>query len=288
MPPPLPAFAAPRSAPVPPVPPKPETQWHYSSGGRPLGPVPESVLRGVLQSLPPDTLVWHTGLPGWKTAAEAGLWAPAAPKHPPTAPSPAYAPQPAFNPPPAAFRPSPPPSAPPTPGFQPPPAYGPPSFGAAAAPAAVPTPGSPMPPDLHWAVVMVLAWVTVGLAGLVWFFKQAAFVKKIDPSSKAMLLLAVTLIGMVAQVVLAFGAMRSASASSISAIGGLVMILNLVIVVTGLVTVFSMRSSIQRYYNSVEPIGLRLSGVMTFFFSILYFQYHFSRIAAWKKTGRLS
>jgi hypothetical protein len=148
-------------------------------------------------------------------------------------------------------------------------------------------PGGPMPPNLHWAVVMILAWVTGGLAGLIWAFKEAAFVKKIDPSSKALMLLTLTLIGMVVLVVLAVGAMSSGSASAMAAAGGLIMILNLVIGVTGLVTIFSMRSSIQRYYNSTEPIGLRLSGVMTFFFSILYFQYHFSRIVEWKKTGRL-
>ena len=38
----------------------------------------------------------------------------------------------------------------------------------------------------------------------------------------------------------------------------------------------------------MEPINLRLSGVMTFFFNILYFQYHFTRIAEWKRTGMLS
>ena len=54
-----------------------------------------------------------------------------------------------------------------------------------------------------------------------------------------------------------------------------------------LITIFSMRSSIQTYYNTTEPIGLRLSGVMTFFFSIYYFQYHFTRIADWKRTGVL-
>jgi hypothetical protein len=63
--------------------------------------------------------------------------------------------------------------------------------------------------------------------------------------------------------------------------------LNFVILITGLVAVFSMRKSISTYYTTVEPIGLKLSGVMTFFFSILYFQYHFSRINEWKKTGHL-
>jgi hypothetical protein len=42
------------------------------------------------------------------------------------------------------------------------------------------------------------------------------------------------------------------------------------------------------YFNTVEPIALRLSGVMTFFFGILYLQYHMTRIADWKRTGVLS
>jgi len=141
---------------------------------------------------------------------------------------------------------------------------------------------------MHWAVVLILSWITVGLAGLIWTFKQASFVKKIDPSSKAVALLVLTLLGVFAQIALAFMAMGFRSASAATAIAGIVIILNLVIIVAGLAAIFSMRSSIQRYYNTVEPIGLRLSGVMTFFFAVLYFQYHFSRIAEWKKTGRLS
>jgi hypothetical protein len=43
------------------------------------------------------------------------------------------------------------------------------------------------------------------------------------------------------------------------------------------------------YYNSTENIGgLQLSGVMTFFFSTVYIQYHINRLARWKKTGVLS
>jgi len=54
------------------------------------------------------------------------------------------------------------------------------------------------------------------------------------------------------------------------------------------VAIFKARSLLLEYYNTVEPINLRLSGVMTFFFNILYFQYHFTRIAEWKRTGMLS
>jgi hypothetical protein len=143
-----------------------------------------------------------------------------------------------------------------------------------------------MPPQMHWAVVLILSWVTFGLAGLIWAFKQAGFVKKIDESSKASVLLIASLALMVVQVVLYIMILRSPS--SAGAIAGIVMLLNIAIVVVGLMAIFGMRKSIVRYYNTVEPIQLKLSGIMTFFFSVLYFQYHFSRIAKWKTTGTLS
>jgi hypothetical protein len=52
--------------------------------------------------------------------------------------------------------------------------------------------------------------------------------------------------------------------------------------------VFAIRSAVEDYYNSKENIGLTLTGVMTFFFSTVYIQYHINRIARWKKTGVLS
>jgi hypothetical protein len=36
----------------------------------------------------------------------------------------------------------------------------------------------------------------------------------------------------------------------------------------------------------VEPVGLSLSGVMTFFFGGLYFQYHLNRINEMKRLAR--
>jgi esterase/lipase len=43
---------------------------------------------------------------------------------------------------------------------------------------------------------------------------------------------------------------------------------------------FSLRNAIEEHYNSAENIGLSLSGVMTFFFNVIYFQYHFDKIRA--------
>jgi len=151
---------------------------------------------------------------------------------------------------------------------------------------AVPNPAGPMPPQMHWAVVLVLSWITFGLAGLIWIFKQAGFVKKIDPTSKATSMLLSSLGFMALQIVLFIVMIKSPSIAAMLSL--LTMLLNVGIVIVGLMAVFGMRKSIVRYYNTVEPIQLQLSGVMTFFFSTLYFQYHFSRIAQWKTTGKLS
>lgn len=151
----------------------------------------------------------------------------------------------------------------------------------------MPVQGGPTPPDMHWAVVLILSWLTFGLAAVIWMFRQAAFVKKLDRGSRALALLVVSVLAMACQVWLVLVMVRSTSADDAAVALGAVVILNLVIITIGLIAVFAMRRSIVRYYNSVEPIDLKLSGLMTFFFNILYFQYHFSRIAEWKQTGRL-
>jgi hypothetical protein len=63
--------------------------------------------------------------------------------------------------------------------------------------------------------------------------------------------------------------------------------MSLLCVILYFVGVFRMRSDLEEYYNSLEPINLQLSGVMSFFFALYYFQHHFSRIAQWKRSGVL-
>ena len=48
---------------------------------------------------------------------------------------------------------------------------------------------------------------------------------------------------------------------------------------TWIVTIYVIRAELHIHYNVREPVGLYLSGVMTFFFSFLYFQYHLYKIA---------
>src|SRR6185295_20053202 len=75
----------------------------------------------------------------------------------------------------------------------------------------------------------------------------------------------------------------SSGSSSIAAMLPILAILFPILYIGGFVCMimsyFKMRTSIANYYNTVEPIGLKLSPIMTFFFNILYFQYHFQRIA---------
>ncbi len=53
-----------------------------------------------------------------------------------------------------------------------------------------------------------------------------------------------------------------------------------------LIARFVMRSELLRHFNGPEPIGLRLSGFLTFFFGGLYFQYQFNRINEIKRSLR--
>lgn len=177
------------------------------------------------------------------------------------------------------------------------PQYGAAPAAAYAAPAynagygAQPMAGGPMPPSLHWALVLVLALI-VPFFALVWVFIELGFVKKLDPSCPAGKQFVTAIVAMIGGLILGLALMFGGGASdraSLAALGGFVLFASYIVtIVFAIMAFFSMRRSIQNYYNTVEPIGLRLSGVMTFFFSIYYFQYHFTRITVWKQTGRLT
>jgi GYF domain 2 len=137
----------------------------------------------------------------------------------------------------------------------------------------------PVPPDFHWALVLLIGFCTCFLFFTVWAIVEFAWVRKIKPQSKGLLLL---LLGIASTWISVFINLatrnQAAPFTTLLTLGGYVLII---------VANFSVRSDLEDYYNTVEPINLRLSGVMTFFFAIFYFQHHFSRIAKWKKTGVL-
>lgn len=148
----------------------------------------------------------------------------------------------------------------------------------------MPMQGNPIiPPDFHWALVLLIGIFTCGLFNYAWLIVEAAFVRKVKTESKGLLFT------ILATAVLFVGGFANGIITAINheptPFGPLITIAGVVLYLVG---VFQMKSDLEDYYNSTENINLQLSGVMVFFFNVYYFQYHFSRIAQWKKTGMLA
>ena len=112
------------------------------------------------------------------------------------------------------------------------------------------------------------------LFGLVWAIVQAVWVKKVQPSSKALLYMCPAFVLIIAAAVRAFPDENLRELATLPNIAGLVL---------WIVASFNLKSSIEEHYDVAEPLGLTLSGAMTFFFNVYYFQYHFTRITALKR-----
>ena len=233
--------------------------YWIARNGQKYGPYSlDDIRRMVAQgSVAPTDLAWHEGMLNWASLAE-------------IVPLSTVPPAPQASPVPAAWN-QPPPQLPNEGAISPSP------YGYAAPPLT--------PPDLHWALVLLLGCVTLGFFLIAWYFVEANFARKIDRQSQAILLGVLAYSACFVSGIFQGVAQAGVEASSgIAVFGGLLEIAGFALF---FVAVFNIRRSLVDYYNRVEPIGLKLSGVMTFFFNIYYFQYHYSRIAAWKKTGRL-
>lgn len=159
-------------------------------------------------------------------------------------------------------------------------------YGAQGAMPAITT--GPVPPDFHWALVLLISFFC-GFFQIVWLFVEAGFVKKIDREGKSLAFLIGGMVTSIVAFIVFFTAAIASANRHEPPTPALVAFLLVALAgaVLHLMGIFQMRSSIESYYNTVEPINLRLSGVMTFFFAVYYFQYHFTRIANWKRTGYL-
>jgi len=141
----------------------------------------------------------------------------------------------------------------------------------------------PLPPNLHWSIVLILGMVTRQLFNLVWALIQGNWARKLSGDNKPMVLVAMYPAGMVAGIVTMVLA-RGTGNPGLASLGGLFIIAGAIVYLFGM---FSIKAAMEEYYTTTENIGLQLSGVMTFFFSTVYIQYHINSIARWKKTGVL-
>lgn len=148
----------------------------------------------------------------------------------------------------------------------------------------------PMPPDMQWWLVLIIGMVC-GLFQLFWIYKQVTFVKKIDPNCQAprfyVMGFGLVIGGYVLSILGAVmaGVLGSDIAMILPMLGMLVLLGGFICIV---LANFKMRESIHNYYTMVEPMGINLmdttGAVLTFFFAVFYFQYHFANIAAQKKA----
>jgi len=140
----------------------------------------------------------------------------------------------------------------------------------------------PDPPNLHWALVLLFSFLTCGLFDIAWAIVLAVWIKKLVPASRAIYYYGFYVACFVIIVVL------SAVAAAQQSNNGIVGIFQLASVVVSLAARYSLRNALEQHYNSAEPMGLGLSGIMTFFFGAIYFQYHMNNIVRRKNLDRLS
>jgi GYF domain 2 len=147
-----------------------------------------------------------------------------------------------------------------------------------------------LPPNLHWGLLLAL-FIVSRLFGFIfvlfiwaWSMVLANWARKLSNNNKPLVLVAMYPAGFVAGV-LAMGFASTTHNVGLTALGGIFVLAGAIIYLYG---IFKIKDAMEEYYNSRENIALTLSGVMTFFFSIVYLQYHVNRIARWKKTGVLS
>lgn len=151
----------------------------------------------------------------------------------------------------------------------------------------------PDPPNLHWGLVLLFGIVTLGLFTVVYDLIQTLWVKKVYPASKSLTYYVIFIVLELLNLGGSFGRMSvllhrqvqpySASPNPMVFLSS---IISIAVVVMLLVYRFTMRNDLERHFNGAEPVGLRLSGVMTFFFGGLYFQYHLNRINEIKRAMR--
>jgi hypothetical protein len=161
------------------------------------------------------------------------------------------------------------------PAYTAPPAYGQATGGA-----------YPDAPNLNWALELLLGFLTCVLFVIAWNLVIASWAKRVQPASKALMYYIIATVLMV----LNFGGSYGNVIATVhhhhphqSILGGLI---GLATWVVRLIARFTLRDTLETHYNTAEPLGLRLSAVMTFFFGGIYFQYKLNRINEIKETLR--
>jgi hypothetical protein len=149
------------------------------------------------------------------------------------------------------------------------------------APAAYP-PGTgvayPDPPNLHWGLELLLGFFTCGLFVVVWNLILATWSHRLQPASKALMYYIIATVLIVLNFGGSYGVFIAVAHHQQPHQHILGSLIGLAAWVVRLIARFTLRDTLEQHFNGPEPIGLRLSAVMTFFFGGIYFQYKLNEI----------
>jgi len=140
----------------------------------------------------------------------------------------------------------------------------------------------PAPPNLHWALMALFSVLTCSLFTMVWNLVLASWFNRINPARRVLTWYAVATVLMLLEGgwsshhrLMHPGVLHPGTVLAGGLLGGS---FGLVVWIFRIFTRFNFRAALEEHYNTVEPIGLRLSGVLTFFFGGIYFQYKLNEI----------
>jgi hypothetical protein len=149
---------------------------------------------------------------------------------------------------------------------------------------------SPYPdaPNLHWGLVLLFAFLTCTLFMYIWNLVVTGWLKRVQPNSTALFFYIGAVVLIVIRSVVGLGhAVSYAVNDNMRMAGGATGIgLGLVIWIVRLIARYSEMAQLEEHFNTVEPVGLQLNGVMVFFFGGVYFQYKLNEINAMKQAAR--
>jgi hypothetical protein len=151
----------------------------------------------------------------------------------------------------------------------------------------------PSPPRVHWFVLTLVYWAFSALArnyapkpyieliislGVdAWVFYLCLWLRHLEPESKSVFWGDASII-----VELTYAATTISQKPS-HALELSTNVLGTASAILGLITIYVIRHDLVKHYNEKENFNLQLGGVLTFFFSFIYFQYHLYDIAKSKK-----
>jgi zinc-ribbon domain len=124
----------------------------------------------------------------------------------------------------------------------------------------------PLPPSLHWSLVLVFTVATLGLFGPFWLYWQWRWVKTIDQANSAFPWIVASAVCQCLNVLVVLAAEGGGRGNPA------------LLYIPCLVAAFKLRKSLVRFY---DQNGLRKSvnGLLTFLFVHVYLQYHLTNIA---------